>query len=99
MTPMRRRHRKTDLPYLKWIRSRICAVSRKCRGCIEAHHAGVRGLGQKAGDQTAIPLCVKHHRLGDDSFHRLGKHFWAHHRLDRDALILGYQQAFKAGRP
>lgn len=30
-------------------------------GHVEAHHAGVRGLGQKAGDDTCIPLCSFHH--------------------------------------
>lgn len=30
-------------------------------GDVEAHHAGVRGLGQKAGDDTCIPLCSFHH--------------------------------------
>jgi len=36
-----------------------------CRGVIEAHHAGARGTGQKAPDNTCIPLCEAHHR-GDD---------------------------------
>lgn len=34
----------------------------RCSGPIEAHHAGVRGLGQKAPDDTVIPLCSGHHR-------------------------------------
>jgi hypothetical protein len=33
-----------------------------CRGPVEAHHAGPRGMGQKAPDDTAIPLCTRHHR-------------------------------------
>lgn len=33
-----------------------------CSGIIEAHHAGVRGLGQKAPDSTCLPLCSAHHR-------------------------------------
>jgi hypothetical protein len=53
----------------------------------EAAHVGVRGLGQKSSDRSAIPLCAEHHRLGRDSHHRLGKRFWEHHGLDRDALI------------
>jgi len=36
----------------------------------EAHHIrdGV-GMGQKAGDHEAIPLCSFHHRTGFSSFH------------------------------
>jgi hypothetical protein len=97
---MRRRNRVNDPQYLKWIRSLVCViVSRKCRGFVEAHHAGIRGLGQRAEDNTAIPLCVRHHRLGEDSVHRLGKRFWQRHNLDRDDLILGYQKAFRLCRP
>lgn len=33
-----------------------------CRGVIEAHHAGVHGLGQKPPDDTVIALCRHHHR-------------------------------------
>lgn len=36
-----------------------------CRGAIEAHHAGRRAKGQKAPDDTCIPMCRAHHR-GDD---------------------------------
>lgn len=40
-----------------------------CSGVIEAHHAGEHGLGNKAADDTCIPLCVHHHRSLTD---RLG---------------------------
>jgi len=53
----------------------------------EAAHVGVRGLGQKSSDRETIPLCREHHRLGPHSIHRLGKHFWEHHGIDKDALI------------
>lgn len=62
-----------DLPYLAWVRSQPCA----CQPCIarsQAHHptngeterhskslGGRRGLGQKADDVHAFPLCLKHH--------------------------------------
>lgn len=32
-----------------------------CDGHIEAHHAGAHGTGNKAPDDTVIPLCHKHH--------------------------------------
>lgn len=35
-------------------------------GFVEADHAGPRGLGQKADDDTCIPLCAKHHRERTD---------------------------------
>ena len=39
-----------------------------------AHHAGQRGLSQRASDSTAIPLCWRHHDRGSSlSIHTLGK--------------------------
>lgn len=62
-----------DASYLMWVRSQPCA----CQPCIlrsQAHHptngeterhskslGGRRGLGQKAADVHAFPLCLKHH--------------------------------------
>lgn len=37
-----------------------------CGGRVEADHAGDRGLGQKADDDTCIPLCSSHHRERTD---------------------------------
>lgn len=53
----------------------------------EAAHTGVRGLGQKSNDHESIPLCCEHHTQNRDSYHRLGKNFFLHHGIDRDALI------------
>jgi hypothetical protein len=39
---------------------------------VEAAHTGPHGLGQKSSDLSAIPLCQRHHRTGDDSIHKLG---------------------------
>jgi hypothetical protein len=38
-----------------------------CEGPTEPHHAGERGLGQRAHDETCIPLCTKHHRAFHDA--------------------------------
>ncbi len=38
-----------------------------CVGPVQAHHAGERGLGQRAHDRTCIPLCLKHHQAWHDS--------------------------------
>lgn len=65
--------------YLAWIRTLPCLVcSRVTAGgtVIEAAHTnalGYRGVGQKASDFSAIPLCSWHHRIGRDSYHRLGE--------------------------
>ncbi len=55
--------------YLRFVRTLPCRLhlNDPCDGPIEAHHAGERGLGQRAGDDTAIPLCLKHHRCWHDA--------------------------------
>ena len=58
-------------PYLAWIRTLPCIVCGSTRG-IEASHTGPHGLGQKSSDYSAVPLCIKHHRTGRDSYHKLG---------------------------
>jgi hypothetical protein len=87
-----------DPEYLDWIRSLPCLLCCRQPGgfrgsCAlqntrtEAAHVGARGLGQKASDRETIPLCAYHHRIGATSHHTLQKHFWTHHRLDRDELV------------
>ena len=53
----------------------------------EAAHIGERGLGHKCSDRETIPLCAEHHRTGPESHHVLGKSFWKHHGLNKDALV------------
>jgi hypothetical protein len=60
-----------DSRYLQWIRSLPCVVCGTERS-VEAAHTGPHGLGQKSADSTAIPLCSRHHRTGNDSYHKLG---------------------------
>jgi len=55
---------------------------------IEAAHTGPHGLSQKSSDLSAIPLCARHHRTGDDSYHKLGpRKFAAVHQLNVRAII------------
>lgn len=55
---------------------------------VQAHHAGTRGLSQKASDRSALPLCLRHHDRGSaDSVHTRGKRFWEENGLDKDDLI------------
>lgn len=62
---MKRFRNKKHLAYIRTLR---CAVSSyACSAFIEAHHLlrpwdGVRGMGMKALDTNAIPLCQHHHR-------------------------------------
>ena len=73
--------------YLRWIRSLPCVVCRTTYA-VEAAHTGPHGLGQKSSDLSAIPLCGKHHRTRDDSYHRLGPRRFAEvHHLDIRAIV------------
>jgi hypothetical protein len=60
-----------DRAYLEFVRGLPCffdgAIISVCEGRVHAHHAGRRpGVGMKAPDDTAIPLCDKHHRAFHD---------------------------------
>jgi hypothetical protein len=73
--------------YLQWIRTLPCSVCRTRRQ-IEAAHTGAHGIAQKSSDLSAIPLCVKHHRTGDDSYHKLGPRKFAElHQLNIQAIV------------
>jgi hypothetical protein len=76
-----------NLKYLAWIRTRPCLVCGRIGG-IEAAHTGPHGMGQKSPDTSAIPLCARHHRTGNDSYHKLGpRAFELHHGLDLRAIV------------
>jgi len=73
--------------YLRFIRRLPCVVCGVMR-YIEAAHFGPRGLGQKADDRQTLPLCHKHHRTGNDAYHRLGPaRFADRHQLNVVALL------------
>ena len=61
-----------DRAYLTFVRAHTCCACSSWRG-VEAAHTGSRGLGQKADDSSAIPLCQKCHRTATASYHALGK--------------------------
>ena len=68
--------------YLQWIRTLPCSVCRTTPA-VEAAHTGPHGLSQKSSDLCAISLCVRHHRTGDDSYHKLGPRKFAEvHQLN-----------------
>jgi len=73
--------------YLKFIRSFPCVV---CGGWrwIEAAHFTAHGLGQKASDLGALPLCRHDHRTGPLSYHELGPvKFSLAHKINVPELI------------
>jgi hypothetical protein len=73
--------------YLRWIRTLPCSVCRTTRQ-IEAAHTGPHGISQKSSDLSAIPLCKRHHRTGDDSYHKLGPRRFAEvHHLSIRAIV------------
>src|SRR6266446_1140979 len=73
--------------YLAWIRTHSCVVCGASRA-IEASHTGPHGLGQKSPDSSAIPLCARHHRTGNDSYHKLGpRKFSQVHGLDIPEIV------------
>ena len=73
--------------YLKWIRTLPCSVCHTTRQ-IEAAHTGPHGISQKSSDLSAIPLCPRHHRTGNDSYHRLGPRKFAEvHSLNIRAIV------------
>ena len=87
-----KKHTGKDPDYLAFIHQFRCIVCSRgvpepTLGTVEAHHAGPRGMGQRADDHTAVPLCRGHHVLKPDAAHELGKKFWEHHGLDRDRVI------------
>jgi hypothetical protein len=45
-------------------------------------------MGQKSSDRSAIPLCARHHRTGNDSYHKLGPAKFAQvHRLSIREIV------------
>jgi len=88
--------RTRDFSFISWIKSQPCVVCEKHSLHLfakrfspsQAHHAGHRGLSQRADDRTCIPLCWTHHdRNSPHSVHTLGRKFWQFYRLDRAEVI------------
>lgn len=78
-----------ELPaFAAWVRTLTCYAQDMdpcCDGAVEAHHAGVRGLGQKAHDNTCIPLCTVHHRA------------WHDHRWPFSSMVKGERRDWALG--
>ena len=64
VAPERRARKSRDTIYMLWVKTICCcAPPHRCRGTVQAHHAGKRpGMRMKAPDDTCIPLCPQAHR-------------------------------------
>lgn len=103
-TPKRSRKPRTEAErdepaYLEFIRTLPCCAPdapSKCFPFVQAHHHTYpRGMGQKAPDRFAIPLCALHH----DNFHMANGAFlgWGRDRRRawQDAQVERFQAAYE----
>ena len=58
---------KAFLVHVRGLDCRARGLDTPCGGAMEAHHAGIRGLGQRAHDESSVPLCTYHHREFHDA--------------------------------
>lgn len=93
---------KVEKAYHKWLRGRPChkAKAGGCWGKMEAAHTpdpGSKGMGTKAADHNAMPLCSAHHKLHTDkgwsaigltkeTAREVGLAFWAQWKGDKGEL-------------
>ena len=92
--PFFKQPRQYDEKYLAHVRTLPCCL---CGDdvTVEAHHPRVAsaddgkrytGMGEKASDRWAVPLCGKHHR----QLHSMNeREFWAMYDFDPFAFALG----------
>lgn len=92
-----RRQNQTDQDYLDWIKLQACvATVGEHGGKTDPHHTGIRGMGQTADDNTAIPLCRNHHdRRMPYSPHTLQKQFYDFHDLDLEKILDRLRREYK----
>ena len=98
-----RSKRKLDPVYLGDVRAMDCCAPlyeggkffSVCIGGVQAHHAGLRPLGRKADDDTAIPLCTRHHGEWHSGYGvfkgwtRAQRRDWADERIAETRRALG----------
>lgn len=58
--------RERDFDFMMFVKSLPCLIAGlegagHCSSVVEPDHVGVRGIGQKAPDDTCVPLCSTHH--------------------------------------
>lgn len=90
----------TDKEYKRFIGGLACVVCMAIDAPqvtrTEVAHVGARGLSQKCSDRETLPICIWHHTEGPAAAHKIGKHFWTRHGLDRDKLIAELNQRYES---
>lgn len=83
--------RKKDKARLSKVAELGCAICRRLGLGItpaQVHHPrGGMGIGQRAGDDEAIPLCL-HHHLGPKGVHDIGRGFESHYGFSEQDLVI-----------
>lgn len=69
-----------------------------CDGEIEAAHTGPHGRGQKAADETALPMCSSAHQTGKYAHHKIGRKFWDAWLLNREVLVAKHNRLFEESK-
>lgn len=95
------KRRAKDPEWLETIKSMPCIVCGKAPPS-DAHHLREgMGMGQRASDYAAVPLCKWHHQTSDDpfdpSYHGNVKEFRRKHGSDIDLLAKTIRQALMGG--
>jgi hypothetical protein len=94
----RRNAPERDFQFLRFIRQFPCVGCGASRW-IEASHTGPHGLGQKASDLDALPMCAACHRTGPQALHKVGPvKFQFQHKIDFAELRGMFQQWYRAGK-
>lgn len=69
--------KRVNQKYESWIRTRNCLVCNQHP--VECHHVS----HQRSDSYSSVPLCIGHHRINRDSYHRLEHNeFEKHHAID-----------------
>ena len=72
LVPQPKPHTPRDRPYLDWLRTQPCAACSRPPPCDPSHH-GRGGVGIKAPDHDAIPLCRSCHNYWHDHRRIVGR--------------------------
>jgi hypothetical protein len=81
-----------DPAYLRYLRQFPCAGCATTRQSRDAAHQGAHGLGQKASDLDAVPLCRECHKR----LHKIGPvEFWSANSRDPGALQRMFRRFYR----
>ena len=85
-----------DRAYLDWLRTQPCLFTGERE--VEPAHIGTAGKGLKIGDDQAIPLAWRLHRLAHQTGEISMTRTWAPDWLLRDSLRLYAQRMYREWR-